>query len=124
MLQRRDDTPHFRVTTLDGQAVDYSRIWQRRNLVLVTVPSELSESARKYVRQLSTTQFGADTACVVTSDHVEGLSAPGVLIADRWGEVIFAMSCSNIDELPSAMEILDWVEYMGKQCPECDGEAK
>jgi hypothetical protein len=125
MLQRGDHAPHFHVTTLDGRAVDYSAaIWQRRNLVLVIVPGEDSEMTKTYARQLSTSQFAADTECVMTKDHVEELPAPSVLIADRYGEIIFATNRTTVDALPSVEEILDWVEYLRRQCPECEGEAR
>jgi peroxiredoxin len=124
MLQRGDQVPRFRVTTIDGRAVDYSTIWQQWNLVLVALSSEGGERARSYARQLSSHEFEPDTECVVTEDPVEGLPGPGVLVADRWGEIVHATTSANIEDLPSVEEILDWVEYLRKQCPECEGEAK
>ena len=47
MVQRGDTVPHFRVTTLQAGTVQYSTIWQRRNLVLITLPPSDSESSGK-----------------------------------------------------------------------------
>ena len=124
MLQQGDQTPHFHVNTLEGHPFSYAIIWQRKNLLLVVLPRHDNESIRDYVRRLSSSELEVDTACVVTRDPVEGLPAPAVLVADRWGEIIFVAARTNIEELPSAAEILDWVEYVRKQCPECEGEAR
>ena len=38
MLQRGDSVPVFEVTTVDGEPFSYSSIWQRKNLLLLTLP--------------------------------------------------------------------------------------
>jgi hypothetical protein len=53
MLQRGDLIRHFEVTTLDGHRIDYANVWQRRNLVLITLPASDSDASRSYASELS-----------------------------------------------------------------------
>lgn len=72
-LERGDPVPHFRVATVDDRTVEYSTIWQRRNLVLVTLIDTDSKPSRRYARQLSTAirAFQSyETECVITRDVV------------------------------------------------------
>ncbi len=127
MLQRGDLIRHFELTNLGGDAVAYSRIWQRQNLVLVTLPASRSEDGFKdYVSQLTALipAFGPDTACVMTRDSVSGIPCPGVVVADRWGEILNVAAAPTVAELPRPHEIVEWVDFVQRQCPECQGEAK
>jgi hypothetical protein len=124
MLHRGDLVPHFEVRALDGEPVSYSSVWQLRNLVLATLPPEESDHADRYASELSERAgaFGEhDTTLIVTHDPVVGLAAPGVLIADRWGEVVHVASGPD---LPSVSDLIAWVEYVQRRCPECEGESK
>jgi hypothetical protein len=126
-LQRGDPVPHFRVATADGATVDYSTIWQRRNLVLVTLAGSDSASSTAYVAQLADAMpafQGHETDCVITRDVVAGVASPGVVIADRWGEIVYIASAPNVADLPRLAELLEWVAYLQTRCPECEGEAK
>lgn len=125
MLQRGDTVPHFAVTVIDGRPFSYSTIWQHRSLVLVTLPN--SDPDAGYASELSAaapgfTARGAE--CVITRDPVPGLPAPGVLVADRWGEIAHVETAAGVAELPPAGELLDWVEHLQERCPECEGEAR
>jgi len=126
-LQRGDPVPHFRVGTIDGRRIEYSTIWQRRNLVLVALTESNSAPSRKYVSQLEA-EWSAfqshETECVVTRDIVAGAVSPAVLIADRWGEIVYVADGSSVGELPRLAEILEWVAYLQTRCPECEGETK
>ena len=127
MLQRGDSVPHFEVKSLRGEMFSYSSIWQRTNLVLVVVPVEKSEFPGTYVSRLVArrSEFTAKNAeCVVTADRVPGIDGPAVVVADRWGEIVYAAATSHVDTLTSAQELLDWVDYLERRCPECEGEAK
>jgi hypothetical protein len=127
-LQPGDPVPHFRVTTVDGQAVAYSTVWQHRILVLVTLPaSDPDDSFRRYASRLAAGEGslgGADAACVITRDAVPGVPCPGLVIADRWGEIVHVASGPQAAALPMADEVMDWIDYIQRQCPECEGEAK
>jgi peroxiredoxin len=126
-LQPGDPVPHFRVGTIDGRRIEYSTIWQRRNLVLVALTECDSAPSRTYVSQLKaelSTFQSHETECVITRDVVAGAASPAVLIADRWGEIVYVAHVSNVVDLPRLPEILDWVAYLQTRCPECEGETK
>ena len=126
MLLRGELIPRFQVTTLHGERFDYATVWQRRNLVLVTVPASDSDASSKYVSELSgrISQFRAqNTEVVITREQVPGFPHPGAVVADKWGEVIDVRAASDAD-LPSAEELLDWIKYVETRCPECEGEVK
>ena len=128
MLQPHAQVPHFAVTDVFGEVVLYSAIWQRMNLVLMTVtgsepPDALNEYAIE-LRDLLSARPDLETACVITRDAVPGTSCPGILVADRWGEIVLVASGAQSAGLPSADALVDWLEYVQRQCPECQGEAK
>lgn len=127
MLQRGDSVPHFEVRTLDGELFSYAAIWQRKNLLLVSLPTVDSESTRNYVTDLLSRvqEFGdQDVACVMTRDRIPGIPASGVLVADKWGEIIFAADTSDAPDLSSPQELIDWLHFVQQRCPECEGEAR
>jgi hypothetical protein len=126
MLQTGDLVPHFTVTTLSGESFDYSEIWQRKNLVLVLLPSE-SAATTKFVDQLTAHMpelTGDDSACVVTPDRVSGVPRPGIVVADRWGEIHHLARPETVEDLPSPQNVIEWLRYVQHQCPECEGEAR
>jgi hypothetical protein len=128
MLQRGDLVPHFDVTTVHGVRVAYSAIWQRRNLVLVILPSAASETSMHDISQLdglAAECAGRDTECVVTRDVVAGTRAPAAIVADRWGEIVYA-AVGGLDggTLPLVDDLLEWVTFLQHRCPECEGEAR
>ena len=127
MLEQGDLVPHFTVTTVQGQPVRYATMWQRRNLVLITMPTSDSESSRAYLGQLDgvvPALRAQQTECVVTRDSVAGVACPGVIVADRWGEIVYVVAGSDVAALPRPAELVEWVTYLQCQCPECQGEAK
>lgn len=127
MLQRGELIPHFEVTTLGGERINYTTLWQRRNLVLVMLPAADSGASRKYVSELSDRipQFSAqNTACVMTREQVPGIPYPGALVADKWGEIIYVRAASDVADLPSAEDLSDWIKYVENRCPECEGEVR
>ena len=127
MLQRGDSIPHFDVKTLDGELFSYAGIWQRRNLVLVALAAADTESLGSYVSRLNalTSEFTAkDAECVVTRDDVPGIEGPAVVVADRWGEIVHAATAPHVYYLTPPEELLDWIDYLQRRCPECEGEAR
>ena len=130
-LQRGGQMPHVAVRGIDGTTFSYRDIWQRRNLLLVSLPAETKDGdEREEAAYLDAIQARGEaireyeTDVVITRDAVPGLTAPAVLIADRWGEII-AVDCANraAGLLPAA-EILEWLRFVAHACPECEGEAK
>jgi len=124
MLKPGDLVPHFIVRNLDGDAVSYSAVWQHRNLILAAVPA--GAAFEEYVSLLAdrASSFGFDTDCVITHDMVDGLPYPGVVVADRWGEIVHLASAADEARLPDVGELQEWVDYVQRRCPECEGEAK
>jgi hypothetical protein len=116
--------PHFDVATLDGRRVRYQDIWQRRNLVLVVLPSDQRDSVNRYVQPFTSRlqEFEeGETAVVVTTDPVPGLAPPRVVVADRWGEILHIVTApgGQVSELPGVDDVLSWVWFTRIQCPEC-----
>ena len=77
----------------------------------------------RYASQLQLRQPDFDreeTTVVVTTDAVPGLSAPSVLVADRWGEIVHLESASgSTSNLADVDELLSGVHFVEIQCPEC-----
>jgi hypothetical protein len=127
MLQRGDSVPHFEVRRLEGEPFSYSTIWQHKNLLLVTIPTLDSESTDAYAADVTARVRGfgdQDLESVLTQDRVPGVSAPAVVVADRWGEIVFAVEKSDVADLPAPVELIEWLDYVRNQCPECEGEAR
>jgi hypothetical protein len=124
-ISRGEQIPHFEVSTVDGGAFSYATVWQQKNLLLVALGGSASDE--QYASELRRRQQDFDrlaTACVITRDPVPGLHGSGVVIADRWGEIIHVSAASDAAPLPPAEELLDWLEYLQHRCPECEGEVK
>ena len=128
MLQRGDCLPLFTVRRADGRDVRYRDIWQRRNLVLVSLPGQGSAEGRDaYAEALAARQAeleSYDAECIVTRDVVPGVPRPGVIVADRWGEIAFVSGGARVADLPAAADLVEWATFVQHQCPECQGEAK
>lgn len=126
VLERGDRVPHFDVHDLSGQPIRYATIWQAKRLVLIALRPERSADEDAYLTRLGTLASSLDpqTALVITRDPVQGVDAPGVVIADEWGEIFHARSASDFDGLPDAQDLVDWVRFVRFKCPECEGEAR
>jgi hypothetical protein len=124
-LGRGDQVPHFRAQTIDGSTCHYAAIWQHRNLLLVLLPD--TGGGDEYVTDLrhrSADLERFETECVISRDAPSGMHTPGVLLADRWGEVVHIAASTDASGLPPVDELLDWLEYIQHRCPECEGEAR
>jgi hypothetical protein len=125
-MQRGDIVGHFDVLTTGGGRFSYSAIWQRKNLVLITLAATATND-ESYLRELKRheTEFSErDSICIVTREDLPGLPAPGALVADQWGEIVYVVAVIDVNDLPTPQELLEWVEYVASRCPECEGEAK
>ena len=117
-----DALPFFDVVTVDGSRLAYQQFWQQRNVVLISLLPDEDESDKKLVTLLTSIrrQFAAlQAVCVLTRDGVARVPRPGVVIADRWGEVQ-----SVAAGLPEPQDLLDTLEYLQQKCPECEGESR
>ncbi len=125
VLKSGDQVPRFTVTSLDNRQVSYVKIWQRKNLLLVALPVQESGIQTNYACELARRMIPAhDTEYVITRDHVEGVPSPGVVIADRWGEIHLVAAGREVEDLPPMDELLEWLRYLQNKCPECEGESR
>ena len=121
MLQRGDSVPQFDVRTIEDRPISYSAIWQRQNLVLITLPDVQCAACAVYIAQLTAhiSAFASQNSeCVITRPN------PSAVVADKWGEIVYVAAASEVADLPPAQELMDWVSYLQTQCPECEGEAR
>lgn len=127
MLNPHDLMPMFTARNqVDDSVADYRDIWQRKQLVLVSL-TEGDVTRDAYVESLlahAPALGHADTAVVITSESIDGVPRPGVVVADRWGEVRFAASGERAADLPHASALAEWVSSVAMECPECQGEAR
>jgi peroxiredoxin len=127
MLQRGDSVPHFDVNTNEDRRISYATIWQHRNLVLIVLPDVTCVACDAYIAQL-TAQIaafaGQNSECVITRDPMPGIPSPSVVFTDKWGEIVYVATASDVTDLPPAQDLVDWVSDLQIQCPECEGEAR
>ena len=127
MLQRGDLMPMFTVTDLrDGTRAAYDTIWQHRELVLVSTPQHDATGAA-YVASVVASAPALQTRearLVITADPIPGMPAPGVLVADQWGEIHYVQGEDSAAALPPPTELVDWLHFVQMQCPECQGETR
>ena len=126
MLQPGDAVPHFTVAEDGGGTFTYSTIWQRKGLVLVTVPGRAAMAAEcaRQLRANGSALSQADAVAVVTADAVPGLEDGGIVVADRWGEIVYVAAGADAPLRHSAGELVEWARHVQQRCPECEGEAK
>ena len=127
-LARGARLPHIRVYQVDGTRFDSDDIWQRRNLLLVALSAvPAGDGASAWLAALEAVRPACEAheaVVVVTREDVPGLAAPGVVVADRWGEVAFAETAETVAALPSASTLVEWLRFVDHACPECEGEAR
>src|SRR5688572_4412636 len=111
-LEPHDLLPMFTVADLaSGGTVDYRELWQRKTLLLVSVRAD-DTSSGKYVESLmaeASMLRENDTAIVVTREAVAGVPHPGVVVADRWGEIHYVTGADASGALPGAAELTEWL---------------
>jgi hypothetical protein len=121
-----DLVPMFTATNLTGTRVDYHDLWQRKNLVLATLPPD-DAPATAYAAALSrltASMASHEAVLIVTTTPIAGIPSPGVVVADRWGEVYYVTHASRASELPEPDALMAWLQYIQNECPECQGEAR
>jgi hypothetical protein len=122
-MQVRDQIPHFSVRDSTGATIDYGVIWQRKHLVLVSLPPDghadtETGPARAYAERLGTACADlshAGIVYVVTHDPVPGVPSPGAVVADRWGEVVF-VSPAGQSAPPSPNDLAEWARMTAMRC--------
>lgn len=119
-IERGSQVPHFDVVTIDGLRVRYGDVWQQRNLVLVCVEPSTSQFYVRMLQERAAEFTAAETALVISAQPIAGFPCPGVVVADRWGEVVHVFQRKDVcDAEPTPDELLDWIGFVRMQCPEC-----
>jgi peroxiredoxin len=50
----------------------------------------------------------------------QGLTVPAVVIVDRFGEIWAAWEDGTDHHLPHAGDVIEWLDFLEVQCPECE----
>lgn len=127
MVSMGDSVPFFEITDTAAAAFRYRDLWQRKNLLLLTVPDHSPPFATLIARlQARMPELTAhDTAVVITSETVPGVPMPGLLVADQWGEIYHVASIDADDPREADPDgLLEWLRFVQYQCPECQAEAR
>lgn len=56
----------------------------------------------------------------VGASDERGRTAAAVYVTDRYGEVFAVYRTSDGQKLPRASDLLEWLEFVNSQCPECE----
>lgn len=94
----------------------------RGPVVVIAIHSTSCAECRSFIDDLSghADSMADWNARLMVSEDTRNLPvrAPGVMIADEWGEVFFEKTADH-QFLPVA-DVLDWVRFIAIQCPECE----
>lgn len=122
-LRRGDLLPHFSGFSPEGSRLDYERLWQRRNVLLLVLASPAGATTWEYVTSLDAQVrqlVPDDTSVVVAEGPLAGLPVNTVVVADRWGEVVHCEPLpADPSNWPPASELVEWAEFVRRRCPEC-----
>lgn len=125
-IRAHDLMPMFTASGADGTLFRYKDIWQRRNLVLVSLRDN-DPTMAAYVTSLGALERDLatyDAVLIFTTTRIEGVPSPGVVVADRWGEVYYVQEADRASDLLSPHELMDWLRFVRNECPECQGETR
>ena len=117
MFEPRARMPHFVVTSVDGAVAEYRAIWQNANLVLVCLDeSAASQPLEIIAAELAgrSSEFAAlQSRLVVTRDAIATVPRPGVVIADRWGEIHATLNAAAVTD---ANDLVEWLRFIERRC--------
>jgi hypothetical protein len=85
-----------------ADTADEFRVWEARLLVIASPAASCKPAP-----------FG-----IVAESWVRPLAGAGLLVADRYGQIFFAMHAGIQHQLPSPRELTEWLKYLGTLCPE------
>jgi peroxiredoxin len=122
--------------TPEGRTVRFSDFRGRRNLVVLLGATRLlsdlatrsSELSYEEAQVLVVSPRPVESPFLVLLDPEKKVhdalgaseSAPAVYITDRYGEIYATYRVSEGQQLPTADEVLRWLEFINSQCPECE----
>jgi peroxiredoxin len=110
-------------TLLVSLAKQYSKIEELQAAVLLIVqrPVEAAawKSKRLHLPYLTLVDGDGRVHSELGATAVNGTSRFAIYVTDRFGEVFGAYRLRDLSLLPSVKDILDWLEFINSQCPEC-----
>ena len=125
-IRVHDLMPMFTARAADGTVVRYQDVWQRKNLLLVSLPSD-DPTSSAYAASLGVLEpslAAYEAVLLIVPTRIEGVPSPGVVVADRWGEVYHLQQADQASALPRPEELIDWLHFVRNECPECQGETR
>lgn len=109
--------PHFVVRTTEGTTVDYRSIWQRDQLLLICLDqSAASDPLLRLAWDLAARGKDlsvVETSLVVTREPIAGLPCPGLVLADRYGEIFWTREPGGVTD---ADDVIDTLRVMQSRC--------
>jgi hypothetical protein len=116
-------SPFLQGAALDGHDMSYEGVWQKRNLVLFVLPQKTLAAVSQYLSAINQRLCALkppDTALMISGHTGSSLPLNTLVIADRWGEIVRSVRLgSDPARWPPVDDIVEWVEFVRRQCPEC-----
>ena len=108
---------------LTGVTKAYSEIRDEQAEVLAVLQGTVGKAARVKDKAKATFPVLIDKDGrihrLMGAQDRRGQPAMAVYITDRFGEVFAPFRESGKQAMPSAPEILEWLDFVNRQCPEC-----
>ncbi len=105
-------TGHERLLLLQQLAAQQNELSNEQAQVLVVLLGEISDLHLPFA-------VVGDADGTVHAAVGAAADAPALYITDRFGEVFAAFRTAEGKALPSAAEVLDWLDFVNQQCEEC-----
>ena len=109
---------------LSGAARRYTQLREQECEVLAVVQRSREQAAEmKRQMQLPYPVLADEDGCIhreVGAIDAQEHAAAAVYITDRFGEVFGAYRTRDRQSLPDVADIVNWLEFINRQCPECE----
>ena len=107
-----------------NMASQYAQIRNEEAEILAVVQSSREQAARMKEQLTLSYPVMADEDGRVHRElgaiDPQGRAAAAVYVTDRFGEVFGVYRTREGQPLPTVADILDWLEFVNSQCPECE----
>jgi hypothetical protein len=118
--------PQFTIHDVDAREIRYREIWQHDHLVLVLLDTDAPRATIDdwLARRQAFADLGA--RLIISRDAIPGVAPPALIVADRWGEIVYRWTgpMPQAQGMPGPDEALEWIDWVARRCPECEGEAR
>jgi peroxiredoxin len=121
VLMFADNSSEETTKLLVELARQYGEIKREDTEVLVVIRLSLERSAELKKRlKLPYPILVDEDGHVHEAVRATGRGVPAIYITDRFGEVFGIYRTCESERLPEVSEILNWLEFVNSQCPECE----